>query len=155
MGIEKSAGVRSDARSAIAGALVIAILWVLALSGYALAAPGLASDFRTHLLFGLTMFCAIIVLPLFLVLLTLNWIVRRIAGVLIALLFFGMVRGALGQGFGLYANLGIVFVVALLVGGMLYFLSRPSVMVATGDYYDFVNLHDILSKYTFQRKPRE
>ena len=99
------------------------------------------------------MFCVIIVGPLLLAVVTLNWIVRRIAGGIITLTFFGMTRGGLSQGFGWLADAGIVVVCAFLVGVMLFFLSRPAVMTAVGDFYNFLSVRDVVSRYFVRRKP--
>jgi len=101
---------------------------------------------------GLSVFAAIILGPLLLVLLMLNWIIRRVAGVIIALLFIGMVRGGLSQGFGLVADMGIVLVSGALVGSMLFLLSRAAVRRGVGDDYSFIKLGDVLT-YSFRRKP--
>ena len=60
-------------------ALLPAVIWLVALSSFAFFGPGLTSDFRAHIGFALAMFCAIILVPLALVALTLNWVVRRVA----------------------------------------------------------------------------
>ena len=109
-------------------------------------------DFRLHLLNGLSMFVFIIVLPLLIALITLNWIVRRIAGLFITLLFFGVVSGGLSQGFTPLGTAGVVIVSAALVGSILYLLSRPPVALAVGDTYNFLSPADVFSKYFFQRK---
>ena len=123
------------------------------MSTFALAGPGLSSDFRTHMLVGLMMFCFVIILPLVLTLVTLNWLMRRVTGAIITLFFVGMVRGGLSQGFGLLGDAGVVALSALLVGSMLYLLSRPAIARATGDGYNFLNPSDVFSKYFIERKP--
>jgi len=131
----------------------VALLWLVGMTTFALTVPPVSIDFRIHLLTGLAMFCVIIVGPLLLVLVTMNWIVRRVAGSIIILLFFGMARGGLSGGAGLGAGTGILVVCALLVGSMLFFLSRPVVMIAVADAYNFLSIRDVLSGYTFRRKP--
>lgn len=144
---------QGEARKAVFYALIPALFWLAIMATFTFTVPNLPSGFRSHILFGLGVFGIIIVGPLLLVLLTLNWIVRRIAGAIITLLFFGMVRGGLSQGFSLWGDVGVVLVSALLVGSMLFCLSLPALMSATGDYYNFLNLGDVLSKYVFRRKP--
>jgi hypothetical protein len=144
---------RNDARIATSGALAAALVWVAAMGTYALTGPGMSSEFSSHLLVGLGMFCVIIVGPLLLAVVTLNWIVRRIAGGIITLTFFGMTREGLSQGFGWLADAGIVVVCAFLVGVMLFFLSRPAVMTAVGDFYNFLSVRDVVSRYFVRRKP--
>ena len=143
---------KKGARLAVLGAVAIALLWFTGMGSYALIGPGASSGFGAHLLTGLGVFCVIIVGPLLLVVVTLNWIVRRIAGTAITLLFIGMARGGLSQGFGVLADIVIVLVSATLVASMLFFLSRPSVMMGTGDFYSFLRFGDVFSKYSFRRK---
>jgi hypothetical protein len=133
-------------------ALLPAIIWLVAMSSFAFFGPGLTSDFRAHIGFGLAMFCAIILVPLALVAQTLNWVVRRVAGAIMVLSYFGMLRGALTQGFGIGIDACIAVVLALLFGSILFILSRPPLLLATGDAYDFLNPRDVFSKYTFMRK---
>jgi len=139
------------ARRGVLYALIPPVLWLGAMTTYSLIGP-VPTDFRSHLLTGLAVFAAIILGPLLLVLLTLNWIIRRVAGVIIALLFIGMVRGGLSQGFGLVADMGIVLVSGALVGSMLFLLPRAAVRRGVGDDYSFIKLGDVLT-YSFRRKP--
>ena len=46
-----------------------------------------------------------------------------------------------------------VVVCAFLVGVMLFFLSRPAVMTAVGDFYNFLSVRDVVSRYFVRRKP--
>ena len=149
------ARIRKDARISVCIALGIALLWVSGIGAYAIAGPGLTTAFGSHLANGLAMFCVIVGVPIALVAFALNWIVRRVAGTIITLLFVGMVHGGTSQGFGIIGDIGVVLVTGLLVGSMLFFLSRPSVMSATGDFYNFLSIRDVLSRYTFRRKLME
>jgi hypothetical protein len=36
---------------------------------------------------------------------------------------------------------------------MLFFLSRPAVMTAVGDFYNFLSVRDVVSRYFVRRKP--
>lgn len=144
---------RRAGRQAAWYALVPGLFWLAIVSGVALAAPGLHPDFRAHLFARLAMFCVIIMGPLVAVALTLNWIVRRIAGGVLALSFLGMSRGGLSQGFSVITDIFVVLVLAFLIGSMLSLLSRRPLTAAVGDGYNFLSIRDLFSKYTFCRKP--
>jgi hypothetical protein len=154
-GTVSSIAVRKAGRTAVAYTLFPAVIWLVAMSTFAMVSARLSSEFRTHLLTGLTMFAFVIILPLLLTLITLNWVLRRVAGAIITLLFVGMVRGGVSQGFSLIGDVGVVLVAALLVGSLLFLLSRPAIQCATSDAYDFLNPNDVFSKYVAQRKPPE
>src|SRR5579871_6343254 len=143
--------VRKAGRASIAIAMLPAVIWLIVMSTVARVATALPIDFRLHLLNGLTMFVFIIVLPLLITLITLNWIVRRIAGLFITLLFFGMVSGGVSQGFTPLGTIGVVIVSAALVGSTLYLLSRPAVGRAVGDAYNFLSISDVFSTYFMKR----
>jgi hypothetical protein len=143
-----------NARRSVLYALIAPALWLGSIATYALAAPNLPAGFRAHLIFGLVMFGVLVLGPLLLVLLTLNWIVRRVAALIVTVLVFGTARGGLSQGFGLGADVTIVSICLILIGSVLFFLSRPPVQCAVDDFYNFLSLRDLLSIYTFRRKRR-
>jgi hypothetical protein len=64
-----------------------------------------------------------------------------------------MSRGAIAQGLGAAADLGIVVVLGLLVGSTLFFLCRPALLKAIDDGYSFLSIRDVLSMYSLRRKP--
>ena len=115
-------------------------------------APGLPDVFRAHLHSGLIMFAFLVILPLTVTYMTMNWLVRRITGDIMVLLFFGMVFGAAATSTNVLGALAGALVPAMLIGAMLYFLSHPVVMREMDDYYNSLNVRDL--RYAFRRKVR-
>lgn len=146
-------GSRKAARFSVCGAIVVALLWPIGLGLYMTNAFSLPDEMLSGLVTGLAIFCAVFAAPLLLVLLTLNWIVRRVAGVLIVLIFIYMASEVMSIGFGDTGSVVIALISIVLAVGTLFFLSRPPVLRATGDFYSFLNPRHVLSKYTFRRKP--
>jgi signal transduction histidine kinase len=139
-------------RRAVALSLIAPALWLAGMSIYALTYPDGSAEFRSHVIEGLGILAAVVLGPLLLVLLTLNWIVRRIAALFVTVLFVGMAVIALGQGFGWAVDAGIVALCAILLGATMFFLSRPAVLSATGDSYNFLSPRDVFSLDSFRRK---
>jgi hypothetical protein len=146
---------RTNGRGAVAGALVAPLLFWLTLGANVLFNPSLSNGDRSHIGFGLIVFAIIIIGPMVLLLATLNWAARRVVAFVCVFSFVNMARAGTAQGFGVAADWGMVAIFTIMGLCVLFFLSRPALMSATGDYYNFLSIRDIMSKNTFHRKIRQ
>ena len=140
-------------RRAVLYALVIALVWFFGMNLFARFVPGIPTDFRAHLQFGLMIFALLILVPLIVTLWTMNWVARRITGAIMIVLWLGMVRGIFASSSSILGGIAGALVPTMLIGALLYYLSHPAVMRVMDDYYNFLNVRDLPYVFTRKRRP--